>query len=293
MANRGPDTNSSQFFITTVPTPWLDGKHVVFGRTVKGQEQIKRIEGLEVDSNDRPLTSVKIVNCGELQRVVQKKEVVEKKKRTRRSPSASSSSSSSSSSSEEERSRKKKSKKTKTKKSPPPEITVPPINGPRHPLDRGGRVRNPRETVIEQDPVKKVDNAGRVVKGRGNIGRAFASESFPSGNDGGRYERARTYPREYNSRRYSRDRDEPRNRDRYRDRGREAYPRERRRDYLDPDMAVGRVAAYGEDVLNEDEKKQLREEREKEVKEKVEEPPREVKRSPSPRKKIDRGGDVE
>jgi peptidyl-prolyl isomerase G (cyclophilin G) len=66
MANRGPDTNRSQFFITTNEAPHLDGKHVVFGRVVSGLDTIIKIERQEVDSKSRPLKQVIIKDCGQL-----------------------------------------------------------------------------------------------------------------------------------------------------------------------------------------------------------------------------------
>ena len=55
MANRGPNTNGSQFFIvTTEAAPWLDGKHTVFGRVTSGMEVVDALEGLPTDGRDRP-----------------------------------------------------------------------------------------------------------------------------------------------------------------------------------------------------------------------------------------------
>eukprot|EP01038_Epipyxis_sp_PR26KG_P006677 gene6677-9161_t len=65
MANAGPNTQGSQFFITTVKTPWLDGKHVVFGRVVQGYEVVKAIEAVGSGSG-KPSKTVVIVGSGEL-----------------------------------------------------------------------------------------------------------------------------------------------------------------------------------------------------------------------------------
>lgn len=62
MANRGPNTNASQFFITTAPTSWLDGKHTVFGRVYKGTEVVLDIENVKADTLERPLMDVKILS---------------------------------------------------------------------------------------------------------------------------------------------------------------------------------------------------------------------------------------
>lgn len=63
MANRGPNTNGSQFFFTTVATPWLNMRHTIFGQVTLGYDIVKKMEAAQTDARDRPAETIQIVKA--------------------------------------------------------------------------------------------------------------------------------------------------------------------------------------------------------------------------------------
>ncbi|KAK0179142.1 hypothetical protein PV327_007961 [Microctonus hyperodae] len=187
MANRGKDTNGSQFFITTQPAPHLDNVHVVFGEVVSGHEVISHIEGLPVDRMSRPLQDAKVVNCGELVLKIKSKA----KKRIKESSSSDSGNDSSDEKTKKRKKHKKNKKRAKSEEGEVNDDSPDEESGDVHPLVsvtkidpdeipevpankflyRAGPTNNSNQKEYRQrfgrDRVRNQRKTGRVFRGRG------------------------------------------------------------------------------------------------------------------------------
>nr|XP_012231780.1 PREDICTED: peptidyl-prolyl cis-trans isomerase G [Linepithema humile] len=187
MANRGRDTNGSQFFIREGRFYFVFSVHVVFGEVVSGQEIVTHIEGLPVDRMSRPLQDAKVVNCGELVLKIKNKA---KKREAKQSSSADSDSDSYTDKAKKKKKSKKSKKRTRSEDGeirdsneedsgqPHPLVSVTKIDPDEIPevpankfLYRAGSTNNANQKEFRQhygrDRIRSHRKTGRIFKGRG------------------------------------------------------------------------------------------------------------------------------
>lgn len=166
MANRGPNTNSAQYFITLAPAPHLLGKHVVFGKVIKGMDILSTIEQIPTDSKDVPLKPITVVHCGELVRKAPPADTLSQPPTSipekRRSPSPSHSDSDESDRRERKRRKRESKKKSKSSKK---RVESPPTADP--PLE----TEEEYDLRLEREEKERVEEAARAARLKAKEGK--------------------------------------------------------------------------------------------------------------------------
>ncbi|XP_063900818.1 peptidyl-prolyl cis-trans isomerase G-like isoform X2 [Zophobas morio] len=235
MANRGPNTNGSQFFITTQPANHLNGKHVVFGKVIRGQDVVKLIEDVDTDSTDAPFSRITIMKCGELVKKLPSKENL---KQSSKSKIKSASESSSEDEKVVKRNLKKKKKAVDHKKDDNKNEKLQNIN-----LEEVKENEDP--STARKDKKKnnyescRISKSGRLIRGRGYM--QYRTPSPPE--DG-------LYSRRHRSRSYSKRRPSLRQRSRSRSSRRSNYKKIHEARSRSPrNQSLATVSALGDSSL--------------------------------------------